>query len=90
MQASMILWSIWGVVLVGYIVVRLYVMGLSRDEDDQLVLQESLSHVQAEQAIIVSRLNKVAPIQRSLMWGVIGMTVIVIGYYVFDMIRQFQ
>jgi hypothetical protein len=90
MQAAMILWLVWGVVLVAYIAVRLYVMGLSRDEDDQLVLQDSLAHVGAEQASIVSRLNKVEPIRRSLMWCVIGMTLIVIGYYVIDMVRQFQ
>jgi hypothetical protein len=90
MQASMILWSIWGAVFAGYVVIRIYMMRLSRDEDDQLVLQESTSHVKAEQAEIMSRLNKVEPIQRLMMWGVIGMSVIVVCYYVVDMIRQFQ
>jgi len=90
MQLSMVIWSVWGLVVLSFIIVKIYVMGLSRDEDDQLVLQDSTSHVKAEQSIIIARLNQIEPIQKTLLWAVIGMTVVVVGYYTYDMIRQFQ
>ena len=90
MQFSLVMWSVWGVLVLLFIIIKLYVMGLSRDEDDQLVLDESFNHVKAEQAAIVARLNKVQPIQRGVMWLLGAMTLFVIVYYVLDMIRQFQ
>jgi len=65
-------------------------MGLSRDEDDQLVLQDGLSHVKAEQAVIVAKLNKVEPLQKTVLWLIAAMTLFVIGFYVLDIIQQFN
>jgi hypothetical protein len=90
MQLSLVLWSVWGVVVLSFIVMKIYVMGLSRDEDDQLVLQDGLSHVKDEQAVILTKLHRIEPIQRTLLWLVIGMSLVMVGYYVFDMISQFK
>lgn len=90
MQFSLVLWSIWGLVVVLFIILKIYVMGLSRDEDDQLVLQEGLSNLRTEQAVIQAKLHKVEPIQRMMMWTLIGMSLIMVAYYVVDMIQQFK
>lgn len=73
-----------------FLALKVYTGRLSRDEDDQLVLDDSFEHVRAEQAAIVARLNKVQPLQRTVLVLLCVMTVFVIGYYVVDAIRQFQ
>jgi hypothetical protein len=90
MPLPLVLWSVWGVVVVLFVILKIYMMGLSRDEDDQLVLQEGVSQHTAEQAAIMARFHKVEPLRRLLFWALIAMSLVIIGYYVVDMIRQFQ
>lgn len=84
------IWVVWGLLLLLFLALKVYANRLSRDEDDQLVLDDSFEHVRAEQAAIVARLNKVQPLMRTVVILLCVMTVVVIGYYVFDAIRQFQ
>jgi hypothetical protein len=63
---------------------------LSRDEDDQLVLADSFEHVKNEQAAILARVNKLAPIRKGVLVLVGAMTLFVIGYYALDVINQFK
>jgi hypothetical protein len=84
------MWAVWGVLVLFFIGVKLYISRLSRDEDDQLVLQESFEHLKVEQAAIIARVNKVQPVQRLVMWTLAAMTLFVVGYYVLDMVRQFK
>jgi hypothetical protein len=81
---------VWGFLLLLFLALKVYAMRLSRDEDDQLVLDDSFEHVRAEQAAIVARLNKVQPLMRIVLLLLCLMTLAVIGYYVVDAIRQFQ
>lgn len=90
MAFPIVMWAIWGALVLLFVIIKIYTMGLSRDEDDQLVLQEGLSNVKVEQAAIVARLHKVEPIQRAVLWLLAAMSLFVIVYYVHDMIRQFQ
>lgn len=84
------MWVVWGLLVLLFLALKVYTGRLSRDEDDQLVLDDSFEHVRAEQAAIVARLNKVQPLQRTVLVLLCVMTVFVIGYYVVDAIRQFQ
>lgn len=84
------MWVVWGLLVLLFLALKVYTGRLSRDEDDQLVLDDSFEHVRAEQAAIVARLNKVQPLMRTVLVLVCGMTVFVIGYYVVDAVRQFQ
>jgi len=84
------MWVIWGALVVFFIAVKLYVSRLSRDEDDQLILDDSFDHLKAEQAAIVGRLNRFKPVQATASWALGAMTIIVVGYYVYDMISQFK
>ena len=84
------MWVIWGVLACLFIVFKLFVSRMSRNEDDQIVLQDSFDHVRAEQAAIAARLHRAQPVGYVLL-GLLGaMTLYVISYYVLDMIRQFR
>lgn len=63
---------------------------MSRDEDDQLVLDESFEHVRVEQAAILTKLNKVQPVQRMALWVLGAASLFVALYYVHDMLNQFK
>jgi hypothetical protein len=85
-----IMLSIWGALIVITIIVNMYQSRLARDEDDQLILAESFAHVKAAQTAVMERVNRVQPIKRAAMWLTGAMTLFVIGYYVMDVIKQFQ
>jgi hypothetical protein len=84
------MWALWIVLLVSFLVLKLYISRLSRDEDDELILGESLEHVRAEQAYISAKLNRVEPIEHLVLWVWGGMSVLVAAYYIHDMISQFK
>lgn len=84
------MWSVWGLLVLLSIALKIYSGRLSRDEDDQLVLDESFAHVRAEQAAIMSRVKKVEPVMRTVLVLLAAMTLVVVAYYVVDMIHQFQ
>jgi len=85
-----VMWSVWGVLVVLLAAVNLYSSRLARDEEDQLFLGESFDHEKSAQAAIVAKVNKVEPIRRLALWLLIAMTVFVVGYYIFDIFRQFN
>ncbi|HTW81344.1 MAG TPA: hypothetical protein VME23_17490 [Terracidiphilus sp.] len=81
---------IWGVILVFFLAVKVYASRLSRDEDDQLILDDSFGHLKAEQDAIMSKLNKFKPVQLTATWALGAATLFVVIYYVHDMISQFK
>jgi hypothetical protein len=85
-----IMLSVWGALVLILVAIKMYVSRLSRDEDDQLILDESFDHVKTEQAAIMARVHKIEPIQRVALWLVGVMTLFVIGYYVIDVFNQFK
>jgi len=85
-----IMLSVWGALVLILVALKMYAGRLSRDEDDQLILDESFAHVKAEQAAIMAKVHKIEPIQRVALWLVAAMTLFVIGYYVVDVINQFK
>jgi hypothetical protein len=84
------MWSVWGVLVVILAALYVYRSRLERDEEDQIFLDDSFSHEQAEQAAILAKVNKIQPVLRisSIAAGVA--TLFVIGYYVLDIINQFK
>ena len=85
-----IMWAVWGALVFIMLALKIYTGRLSRDEDDQLVLDEAFDHVKAEQAAILAKVNKVEPLRKVMMWLVVAMTIVVIGYYIFDILTQFK
>jgi len=84
------MWSVWALLVLALIVLNVYRSRLTRDEDDQLILDESFDHVKIEQAAIVAKVNKIEPVVRTTMILAAAMTAVVIVYYIVDFMRQFK
>jgi hypothetical protein len=68
----------------------LYRSRLTRDEDDQIFLDDSFSHERTAQAAITEKVHKIEPIIRASIWLVGAATLMVIGYYIWDIFAQFK
>jgi hypothetical protein len=85
-----VIWSVWGVSMLLMAGVILYASRLAKNEEDQLFLAESSSHERTEQAAIATRVEKVQPLKKMTMVLAGAATLVVLVYYVFDVIHQFQ
>jgi hypothetical protein len=84
------MWSIWGALVLLMIILKIYNSRLTRDEDDQLILDDSFNHIKVEQDILMAKIHKLEPIMR-VATGLAGAaTLFVIGYYILDMVNQFK
>jgi hypothetical protein len=82
------MWTVWAAFVVFTAAVYLYRSSLTRDEEDQIFLDDSFEHEKAAQAVIVSRVAKVEPLVRVGRLLVIAMTAVVIVYYAHDIMVQ--
>ena len=58
--------SIWGVLAVVVAALFLYRTSLTRDEDDQIYLDDAFQHEKAAQEAIIAKVNKIEPALRIL------------------------
>lgn len=85
-----IMWSVWGLTVLAMAIMFLYRSKLTKDEADQIFLDDSFSREQNAQQTIIAKVNKVQPlIKVSEIIAAIA-TLFVIGYYVKDIINQFK
>lgn len=84
------MWSVWGVLVLFMAALFLYRSNLTRDEEDQIFLDDSFEHEKTAQAAIMTKVNKVQPVLRAAMALVGIATLFVIGYYVLDIVNQFK
>lgn len=82
----MVMWTIWCALVAVMAALHIYRSSLTRDEEDQIFLDESFEHEKTAQAAIVARVSKVEPVLRVAQWMAAGMTVIVLAYYVRDIL----
>ena len=85
-----VMWSVWIVLVVIMAALYVYRSSLTKDEEDQIFLDDSFDHEKNAQAAIVAKVNKIEPYLRIALWLVGAATVVVIGYYVIDFINQFK
>jgi beta-lactamase regulating signal transducer with metallopeptidase domain len=85
-----VMWMVWGALVVLFMALHVYRGRLSRDEDDQLFLDDAFSHEKAAQAAITAKVSKVQPFVTGAMWAVGAMTLVVIVYYAIDVFSQFK
>jgi hypothetical protein len=90
MSFVIMMWTVWAVLVLVTAGLFIYRSSLTKDEEDQIFLDDSFQHEQANQAAIVARVNKVQPILRMSIWLVGIATLFVIGYYVLDIVNQFK
>jgi hypothetical protein len=85
-----VMWAVWGVLILIMLALKIYNGRLTRDEDDQLVLDSAFDHVKAQQAAIMEKVHKIEPLRRASLWLAIAATVFVVGYYAMDVLNQFK
>ncbi len=86
--ASVVMWSVWGAFALIMAVLYIYRSSLTRDEEDQIFLDDSFDQEKVHQAAIVARVAKVEPLVRIARWLVVAMTAVVVVYYVRDIMLQ--
>ncbi len=83
-----IMWSLWGVFVALMLSLHVYRGSLEKNEDDQIFLDDSFEHEKAAQSAIVAKVNKVEPALRIAKWLALAMTIVVIVYYIRDILVQ--
>ncbi len=85
-----LMWSVWGVLVLLLVVLKIYNSRLTRDEDDQIILDDSFNNVKNEQAVLMAKIHKLEPVIRVSMVLAGAATLFVIGYYILDVVKQFK
>jgi hypothetical protein len=84
-----VMWAVWGVSFVFMACVSIFAARVGRNEEAQIFLADSSSHVKSEQDAIAARVGKLRPVKLASL-GILGvMTVVVASYYVLDVLKQF-
>jgi hypothetical protein len=83
-----VMWIVWSALVVFMAAIYIYRSTLTKNEEDQIFLDESFAHEQAEQAAIVSKVARIEPMVRVARWLVVGMTAVVVAYYIRDILLQ--
>lgn len=85
-----VMWVLWGVSLLLTAIVSIYAARLGRNEESQVFLADSSSHVQSEQEEIAARMSRFRPIKRAVLASAGLMTLLILAYYILDVFRQFS
>lgn len=83
-----VMWTLWGVVVASVLLLHVYRSSLEKDEDDQIFLDDSFEHEKVAQSAIVAKVNKLAVPMRIAKLLALAMTVVVIVYYIRDILLQ--
>jgi hypothetical protein len=83
-----ILWSVWGAVVALMLSLHIYRGSLEKNEDDQIFLDDSFDHEKAAQMAIVAKVQRIEPALRVAKWLALVMTIVVIIYYIRDILVQ--
>ncbi len=83
-----VMWTLWGVIVGSMLLLHIYRSSLEKNEDDQIFLDDSFEHEKAAQSLIVAKVHKIEPAIRVAKWLAVGMSVVVIVYYIRDILVQ--
>ncbi len=84
------MWSVWGLVVLVYVAIRIYVGRLALDEDDTLFIDDAFAQERATQDAIRAKVKKIQPAQRLALIALVAMSLIIIVYYIWNAVQQFQ
>ncbi len=85
-----VMWSVWIVLVVIMAVLYIYRSNLTKDEEDQIFLDDSFDHEKSAQAAIVAKVNRIEPYVKLSLWLAGLATLGVLVYYIIDFINQFR
>jgi hypothetical protein len=83
-----IMWTVWGVIVASMLLLHVYRSSLEKNEDDQIFLDDSFNQERIEQSAIVAKVQKLEPALRVAKWLALAMTIVVIVYYIRDILVQ--
>ena len=86
MTFVLVMWSVWGALVLLMAVSHVYRSTLTRDEEDQIFLDDSFEHEKVTQAAIVAKVSRVDPIVHSLHYAVAAASAVVVAYYIYEII----
>ena len=90
MPFALVMWIVWAVFIVFVVALYIYRSFVTRNEEDQIFLDDSFNQEKADQAVILAREAKLAPLVRVAWLLVVAMSIVVIVYYVRDILLQFH
>jgi hypothetical protein len=85
-----VIWSVWILCVLFLAIMYLYRSRLTRDEEDQIFLDDSFSHERSAQAAIAEKVHKIEPVVRASVWLAGAATLLVIAFYIYDFFNQFK
>jgi len=85
-----VMWAVWGAFVLFTAAMFIYRSSLTKNEEDQIFLDDSFNHERSAQAAIIAKVNKVQPLLRTGMILVAVASVFVVGYYIYDVFNQFK
>ncbi|MGB7267748.1 MAG: hypothetical protein WBC92_19680 [Terracidiphilus sp.] len=85
-----VMWTLFGAAFLFMAAASIYSARLAKNEEDQLFLADSSNRAKSEQSAIADRVEKFQPVKRAAVVLVGAMALLVVGYYILDMIRQFK
>ena len=85
-----VMWVVWSALAIITAALYIYRANLTKDEEDQIFLDDSFNHERAAQAAIVAKVNRIQPALRIALGLAAAASLFVIGYYVMDFMRQFK
>ena len=74
----------WGILTAILVVLLIYRSTLTMHEDDQIFLNESESHMEREQAEILSKMNRITPIVKVLGALSGAMILVIAGLFIYQ------
>lgn len=79
-----ILLIIWGVLTAVLVILLIYRSTLTMQEDDQLFLEESESHMALEQQVLMAKVNKINPLVKILGAASGVLILVIVGIFVYQ------
>jgi hypothetical protein len=89
-QIAAVLMISWGVLVVITGVLILYRARLQSNEMDLVSLDDTFAKERAENEAIAAKVNKIQPAIRVLSWLLAAATLIVVAYWIWNMVEAFK
>jgi hypothetical protein len=84
MSALPVLLIVWGAISACFLALLAYRSQLTRYEEDQLFLNDTVSHEQEQQTEIIRKVNRIQPFVRVFGVAAAAMTASIVGIFTYD------
>lgn len=83
-----VVWIVWACIAVCLLILLLYRSNLTRYEEDQIFLDDAVSHERQQQEEILVKVNRIQPYIRVVTGATWALTAAIIGVYVWDAVMH--